>query len=89
MSDALGFHKDNPIAYTEVICGVSLLSDVWIHYQYLKEEIKVLIPKRSLYLLTGLARYKWKHGIPPDSLVGGDKRISLTYRKVIYTKEKQ
>jgi len=88
MSDALGFHKDNPIAYTEVICGVSLMADCWIHYQYLMQEVKVLIPKRSVYLLTGAARYKWKHGIPPDSLVGGDKRISLTFRKVLYTKEK-
>jgi len=84
--DALGFHKDNPIAYTEVICGVSLLTDSWIHYQYLNEEIKVLMPKRSLYLMTGKSRYKWKHGIPPDSLVGGEKRISLTFRKVMYTK---
>jgi len=86
-ADALGFHKDNVIAYTEVICGVSLLTDCWIHYQYLKQEVKVLIPKRSLYLLTGKARYQWKHGIPPNSLVGGDHRISLTFRKVLYTKK--
>jgi len=85
-ADALGFHKDNTIAYSEVICGVSLLTDCWIHYQYFKEEVKVLIPKNSLYLLTGKARYQWKHGIPPNSLVGGDHRVSLTYRKLLYTK---
>jgi len=86
--DALGFHKDNPIAYTEVICGVSLLCDCWIHYQLRNQEVKVLIPKRSLYLLTGAARYQWKHGIPPESLVGGEKRVSFTFRKVMYTKHK-
>uniref|UniRef100_A0A6B2LIS5 Alpha-ketoglutarate-dependent dioxygenase AlkB-like domain-containing protein n=1 Tax=Arcella intermedia TaxID=1963864 RepID=A0A6B2LIS5_9EUKA len=85
-NDALGFHKDNPIAYYDVIFGVSLLSHCWIHYQYLSQEVKVLIPRRSLYLLSGKARYQWKHGIPPQSLVDGDKRISLTMRRVNYTK---
>eukprot|EP01125_Pyxidicula_operculata_P015726 TRINITY_DN5363_c0_g1_i1.p1 TRINITY_DN5363_c0_g1~~TRINITY_DN5363_c0_g1_i1.p1 ORF type:complete len:246 (-),score=38.83 TRINITY_DN5363_c0_g1_i1:15-752(-) len=84
-NDVLGFHKDNPIAYKEVIFGVSFKSHAYLHYQRHNEEVKVLIPARSLYMLTGESRYKWKHGIPPNSILG-DKRVSFTFRHVMYTR---
>eukprot|EP01126_Amoeba_proteus_P062232 TRINITY_DN842_c0_g2_i15.p1 TRINITY_DN842_c0_g2~~TRINITY_DN842_c0_g2_i15.p1 ORF type:complete len:265 (+),score=55.51 TRINITY_DN842_c0_g2_i15:70-864(+) len=86
--DVLGFHKDNPTAYKEVIFGISLLADCEISYQNHREEIRVLIPRRSLYILSGEARSKWKHGILPGGIMAAEdgKRISLTYRCVEYTR---
>jgi len=50
----------------------------------------VLLPRRSLLVLTGEARFQWRHSIAErttDTLPGGevvrrDRRLSLTFRKV-------
>jgi len=92
----LKFHKDNPIYYLEIIFGVSTLADCEMSYKAPStspaptqddgEELKLLVPARSLYLMTGDSRYKWKHGIQPGSILNSDKRISFTYRFVMYTR---
>lgn len=53
----LGFHRDNPVAYREVIFGVSLLSDAYLSFEHLNEVRKVLVPSLSLYLMTGPSRF--------------------------------
>eukprot|EP00009_Paramoeba_aestuarina_P005427 CAMPEP_0201510026 /NCGR_PEP_ID=MMETSP0161_2-20130828/2891_1 /ASSEMBLY_ACC=CAM_ASM_000251 /TAXON_ID=180227 /ORGANISM="Neoparamoeba aestuarina, Strain SoJaBio B1-5/56/2" /LENGTH=246 /DNA_ID=CAMNT_0047905141 /DNA_START=801 /DNA_END=1541 /DNA_ORIENTATION=+ len=67
-----------------------------------KEKTKksLVLPRRSLLLLTGEARFKWKHGIPArqtdnvtDSISGKQmkiirmKRVSLTFRNMILREE--
>lgn len=46
----------------------------------------IYLESRSLLVLKGDARYKWKHGIAArksDNGVKRQRRISLTFRKVI------
>jgi len=65
-----------------------------------EEQVPVWLPPRSLLVLTGAARYCWKHGITPrhcDTVPGKllghadgltlaqrDTRVSLTLRKTLY-----
>jgi hypothetical protein len=55
----------------------------------LVEEVNVVLPPRSLVIMTGEARYLWIHGIPyrakdsiNDQIVDRTRRVSLTIRKV-------
>ncbi len=72
--------------------GISLGSDIIMDLIGPKgEKIPIFLPRRSLYILQGEARYIWKHGIPgrkTDKLKDGkllirNTRASLTYRIVI------
>jgi len=87
LQSELGFHKDSQIFYRELIFGISLISDS--NFSFSKQEIEttVLIPNRSLYIMSGASRSKFKHGFHPNSIVNGNARISLTFRKILYTKE--
>eukprot|EP01126_Amoeba_proteus_P010053 TRINITY_DN13897_c0_g1_i1.p1 TRINITY_DN13897_c0_g1~~TRINITY_DN13897_c0_g1_i1.p1 ORF type:complete len:233 (+),score=29.52 TRINITY_DN13897_c0_g1_i1:50-748(+) len=78
----LRFHMDHRTTYLEVILGVSLASDCHLSFQQKKQQVPVFIPRRSLYIMTGDSRYKWKHGILPTNGVLGEERISLTFRMV-------
>ncbi len=42
------------------------------------EKIKITLEPNSMYIMTGDARYKWKHSLKQTS----GTRISLTYRFV-------
>ena len=42
--------------------------------------IEIKLPPRSMYIMSGLSRYAYKHGVI-DASVNGD-RVSLTFRKV-------
>eukprot|EP01125_Pyxidicula_operculata_P022481 TRINITY_DN9216_c0_g1_i2.p1 TRINITY_DN9216_c0_g1~~TRINITY_DN9216_c0_g1_i2.p1 ORF type:complete len:102 (-),score=11.32 TRINITY_DN9216_c0_g1_i2:111-416(-) len=81
-SSELQFHKDHCSTYKEVILGVSLLSDCNFTFQLNSKESTVVVPARSLYLMTGDSRFKWKHGMHKYAV--SDRRISLTFRMVNY-----
>lgn len=77
------FHHDNPKSMMGVVAGVSLCSDCELQLLPLDAElaratIPVALPRRSLYLLSGLSRYHLQHGIP---VIRAD-RVSLTFRSV-------
>jgi len=85
-------HVDKPHLFEDGIISVSLASDVIMDFTSPDEKKKsVLLPRRSLVLLTEDSRYKWKHGIAgrkKDKLENGEilirkKRISLTFRHLI------
>lgn len=53
-------------------------------------QFTILLPARSLLIMSGEARYGWKHSIPARTfdVVDGEwiereRRISLTYREVL------
>lgn len=54
-------------------------------------DISIVLARRSLAILTGDARYKFKHGISKDLIettdsgiiIERDKRISFTFREII------
>ena len=89
-------HKDRNY-FDNQICGVNLGSGCIMRFikGSSKDVVDVEIPRRSLYVMQDEARYKWQHAIPPrkKDLVDGniqhrERRISITYRKVIPKKVK-
>ena len=84
-SDSLQFHVDHPLTYGKVICGVSLLADCTITFKLGSNTHDVRVPRRSLYFMSGLSRYEYKHGMNSNTL-SGDARVSLTFRAVNYSK---
>lgn len=66
-------HFDHRSTYDECIFGVSLMSDCTMAFG----DYRVVIPRRSIYFITGPARFDLKHGIL-DPIE--EYRISLTYR---------
>jgi len=81
--DQLQFHHDHRSTYKEVIFGISLLCDCFMTFKLNKKELRVEIPARSLYLMTGDSRIKWKHGLYAGTLTG-ERRVSLTFRTANY-----
>lgn len=84
-------HIDSTIFGDQVI-NISLGHDIVMDFFGPNDEKKsFLLPKRSLLLVEGDARYKWKHGIAgrkTDKLENGGilrrgRRISLTFRDSI------
>ncbi|CEJ04187.1 hypothetical protein RMCBS344292_18154 [Rhizopus microsporus] len=53
--------------------------------------IDIVLPRRSLIILSGDARYKYKHSIskdleeitPEGNIIHREKRISFTFREII------
>ncbi|XP_014284279.1 alkylated DNA repair protein alkB homolog 8 [Halyomorpha halys] len=89
-------HVDTHSAFEDPILSLSLLSDVVMEFEKCDKQNKasVLIPRRSLLIISGEARYYWTHGIIPrksdvvyDAVIGlctksREKRISCTFRKI-------
>ena len=86
-------HVDNVGIFGEWICGLSLMSDVTMDFfppdrkgevryyskKFFNDGQAVLLPRRSMYIMTGDARFKWAHGIRKVE----NKRVSLTIRMYI------
>jgi alkylated DNA repair dioxygenase AlkB len=84
-------HKDR-MYYENQICGVNLGSGCIMRFIKGENEevIDIEVPRRSIYVMQDDARKRWKHAIPPrkkDNVNGEvkhrDRRVSITYRKVI------
>lgn len=86
-SDELDFHFDNPKAYGPVIAGLSLEGDGIISFRSRGRSVDVALPPRSLYLMTGDSRYKWRHGMVEGKACTSDRRISLTWRNQLKDRE--
>ncbi|XP_016953375.1 alkylated DNA repair protein alkB homolog 8 [Drosophila biarmipes] len=85
-------HVDTHSAFLDPILSLSLQSDVVMDFRRGEEYVQVRLPRRSLLIMSGEARYDWTHGIRPKhidvvpSVSGGlttqcrGKRTSLTFR---------
>jgi|EP00945_MAST-04E_sp_MAST-4E-sp1_P000857 alkylated DNA repair dioxygenase AlkB len=85
-------HVDTHSAFGEYIISLSLHGNTVMCFSdadHLDEGKKhMFLPRRSLLIMKGEARYKWQHGISPrktDVLPNGDiservRRVSLTFR---------
>jgi len=76
----IGWHRDKGV-FGEVV-GISLLAPCTFRLRRATadgwERVKLVAEPRSAYLLSGVARSVWEHGIPPvDAL-----RYSITYRNL-------
>ncbi len=91
-------HIDSPSSFADGIAMISLLETWEMEFRNRGANAKVLrrLERRSAAVLTGEARYEWRHGLPhrksePANKPGNGKprriprgrRISLTFRKVI------
>jgi alkylated DNA repair protein (DNA oxidative demethylase) len=72
----IGWHRDAPVF--GVVAGVSLLADC--DFRFRRGEASNTVPlrvaRRSVYKLTGEARWGWQHSIPPMK----ELRYSITFR---------
>ena len=71
-------HYDSRKRWKEFIVGVNLNSTANLYFTRKDcETINIEVPPRSIYVLSGDAQYKWKHGIKKVK----DLRYSITLRK--------
>jgi alkylated DNA repair dioxygenase AlkB len=85
-------HVDLPNRYADGILGVSLIGGTSMVFSHDRgERHEVYLPPRSVYVLTGEARWVWSHGIEERTMdivegkdgeqtVMRDLRVSVTYR---------
>ena len=98
-SQGIAPHIDSPSSFAGFVAMISLLETWEMEFRKRRSKAKIThkLDRRSAAILTGEARYQWKHGIPkrktePGPVKPGKKRpsrvprhrrISLTFRKVI------
>jgi len=89
---SIGAHIDD-LKFGDHVFGISLGSPGELRFTKDGDAFTVHIPPRSLYIMEGDLRYKWKHAVHPNktlTLPDGTKmkkdhdyrRISLTFRSV-------
>lgn len=75
----IGWHRDAPMFGPEVV-GVSLLSACSMRFQRRRAGVREVhtaeLAPRSVYALTGAARWSWQHSIPTTPAL----RYSVTFR---------
>ncbi|KAI8997659.1 hypothetical protein BDB01DRAFT_713712 [Pilobolus umbonatus] len=81
---------DAPALFGIVILSLSLLSDCLMKFTRDNECVDIVLPRRSLVILSRDARYKYKHSISKDlvEVIDGDtihrdRRVSFTFREII------
>jgi alkylated DNA repair dioxygenase AlkB len=73
----IGWHRDVP--QFEIVIGVSLGSACRMRFKPYKAEgklVSIILEPRSIYVLTGVSRWKFQHSIPPVEQL----RYSVTFR---------
>lgn len=84
-------HIDLPNRYADGIIGVSLLGGCVMTFQRGDERHDIYLPERTVYVMTGEARWEWSHGIEArkEDLVNTGRgietkvrgtRVSMTFR---------
>jgi alkylated DNA repair dioxygenase AlkB len=86
LGHSLVSHVDDRQKHKEPIANLSLAGDCYMTYTNVKDQTvrakKVLLPRRTLQVLTGRVRYDYAHGIANADLLS-DRRVSLTMRETI------
>lgn len=82
-------HTDELLFWEDWVVGVNFNSGCQFNFTKDNEKVSVYMPANSVYILTGEARYKWKHGIPfvmTDDVYGchvdRKQRISMSFRNI-------
>jgi len=71
----IGWHRDAPL-FGEPVLGLSLLAPCRMRFKRDDESWEALLAPRSIYGLSGPARWQWRHHIPPLKA----RRFSITFR---------
>ena len=89
-------HIDCEPCFGNVIASLSLASDIVMNFTNVNDSafqighiVPILLPRRSLLIITGNARYNWQHGIKKvkwdtfnNLKLKRNRRISITFRNV-------
>jgi alkylated DNA repair dioxygenase AlkB len=89
----IALHVDNPEIFDDTVCSLSLVSAYNMVFENVetREKKEVALMPRSLLVMTGDARYKWKHGIvsrksdkdpETNQRVPRGRRVSVTFRRM-------
>jgi alkylated DNA repair dioxygenase AlkB len=73
-------HIDSPRQFGDWVLSVSVGSPATMVFSKGAEKVPVVLDRRSAYLMTGEARWCWKHGIPGRKGDRTGTRISVTFR---------
>ncbi|KAH0556642.1 alpha-ketoglutarate-dependent dioxygenase alkB homolog 7, mitochondrial [Cotesia glomerata] len=78
-------HVDSVRFCGDIIAGISLLSDCVMRLTQVGNEKEFrhdfLLPRRSLYIMSGVARHKYNHEVlGPEDSIFNDKKINKTRR---------
>lgn len=84
-------HIDLPNRYADGIIGVSLLGGCVMTFRRQDDRYDVYLPERTIYVMSGAARWEWSHGIEgrAEDLVDSElgvvtklrgTRVSMTFR---------
>lgn len=76
-------HIDCIPCFDDTICSLSLIEPCEMVFERNNEKHSITLEPRSLITMTGEARYKWKHSIPARKANVKNRRVSVTFRKVI------
>jgi len=91
-TQAISRHIDRTHCFGPVVCGLSLFSPCVIIFSHKDsgEARPVLLPPRSMYVMSGQCRYKWFHEITKDAkqnfydtVIQRGYRCSMTFRHAI------
>ena len=93
----IGYHVDRTDIFGDIVVGLSLVIPTRFGFKPVdpddERRVILMMEPGSLYILSGQARFTWRHGIPrkprlykrfradPDAYVG-QHRISLTFRDI-------
>jgi alkylated DNA repair dioxygenase AlkB len=81
----IGWHRDVP--QFETVIGISLASACRMRFKPYKAEgklVSIILEPRSLYVLSGAARWKFQHSIPAVEQL----RYSITFRSLRQKKQR-
>ena len=87
----IAFHFDTHSAFTTTIATLSICSEVVMDFRHPDgvQNEGVLLPARSLAVMSGASRYIWEHAIVPRTFdvidgkqVARQRRLSITFRKI-------
>jgi alkylated DNA repair dioxygenase AlkB len=76
-------HIDCIPCFGDTICSLSFLELCEMVLERDNVKHSIILEPRSLLTLQGEARYKWSHSIPQRKSNIKNRRVSITYRKVI------
>lgn len=87
----IAFHVDTHSAFTTTVASLSLCSEVVMDFRH-SDGVRsegILLPVRSLAVMSGPSRYMWEHAIVPRTfdVIDGEqvprqRRVSITFRKI-------
>lgn len=76
-------HIDRVDHFGDYVAGISLEADSLFEFALGKHIETVLLPRRSLFIMTYESRYEWTHSLPARKRnLLGDRRVSVTYRNL-------